>query len=318
MSSISPEKSGQICERRLLLVGIEPADVGEALVAQEGEGLAISKAETILEAVLTSGNNVPLILVGAGGEMEHLEAGIRSLRRVNPEAQIVLLCMPIDEVACRRATGWGANGYEILPLSVESVRHLMPLAEERRKCDISAEARAMRMEVLETPAASPALPAANRDAESLSDMPAIAMVVQTQLLEEIMEGTGARADFAGRALGVLKRQMGLKGNLKFVPAEELGAEGGQMPPRGETRELRRTVAFAGQVPFGVLVWQVEAGVIPAAHDAGILAQASNWLAAMLGLSQRYEQLRSLAITDDLSGAYNRRYFAKFMSGLLER
>jgi diguanylate cyclase (GGDEF)-like protein len=39
---------------------------------------------------------------------------------------------------------------------------------------------------------------------------------------------------------------------------------------------------------------------------------------MLGLSRRYEQLRSLAITDELSGAYNRRYFMKYMATVLER
>ena len=39
---------------------------------------------------------------------------------------------------------------------------------------------------------------------------------------------------------------------------------------------------------------------------------------MLALSQRYEQLRSMAATDELSGAFNRRYFIKFMTRLLER
>ena len=39
---------------------------------------------------------------------------------------------------------------------------------------------------------------------------------------------------------------------------------------------------------------------------------------MLTLAQRYQQLRILAITDELSGAYNRRYFDKFMTGLLDR
>jgi diguanylate cyclase (GGDEF)-like protein len=77
------------------------------------------------------------------------------------------------------------------------------------------------------------------------------------------------------------------------------------------------VAFAGQAPFGTLVWepQQHGG---ATTEAGVLAQAANWLSAMLALSQRYEQLRLMAITDELSGAYNRRYFHKYMTGLLER
>ena len=42
------------------------------------------------------------------------------------------------------------------------------------------------------------------------------------------------------------------------------------------------------------------------------------MGALLAISRRYEQLRSLAITDELSGAYNRRYFTKFVTGLIER
>jgi diguanylate cyclase (GGDEF)-like protein len=49
-----------------------------------------------------------------------------------------------------------------------------------------------------------------------------------------------------------------------------------------------------------------------------VAQAANWLAGMLALLRRYEQLRSLAITDELSGAFNRRYFLKYMASLLEK
>ena len=55
-----------------------------------------------------------------------------------------------------------------------------------------------------------------------------------------------------------------------------------------------------------------------ASDIAILESVAKWLASMLAVAQRYEQLRSLAITDELSGAYNRRYFKKFMSGLLEK
>jgi diguanylate cyclase (GGDEF)-like protein len=82
-------------------------------------------------------------------------------------------------------------------------------------------------------------------------------------------------------------------------------------------EYRRAVAFGGQAAFGTLIWRPE----KEEADAGqldTLAQGANWLGAMLALSQRYEQMRLLAITDELSGAYNRRYFMKYMEALLLR
>jgi len=63
---------------------------------------------------------------------------------------------------------------------------------------------------------------------------------------------------------------------------------------------------------------VPAGSVVSPGAATALTQAGQWLAALLAVARRQEQLRSLAITDELSGAYNRRYFEKFMAGLLER
>jgi two-component system cell cycle response regulator len=90
--------------------------------------------------------------------------------------------------------------------------------------------------------------------------------------------------------------------------------------------MRRTVHAAGQAPFGTLIWVPRAqpgggsggGTAGGgAEEAGVLAQAANWLGNMLALAQRHEQLRVMAITDELSGAYNRRFFISYMTKLLE-
>ena len=201
--------------------------------------------------------------------------------------------------------GGGADDYEILPLetgvAARLARHAAG-AGKVRPAESAVELAAPRAER-----------AAIRGRE---DMPVMPLPMQTELLEEILEGGGVRADFALRATALLARRLEIHGSLKFlaVPADAaVPAEAGPAHPR----EFRRPVTFAGQAPFGTLVW-TPGSAAPGAAEAGALAQAAQWLGTMLALAQRYEQLRLMAITDELSGAYNRRYFMKYMDTLLER
>jgi two-component system cell cycle response regulator len=77
------------------------------------------------------------------------------------------------------------------------------------------------------------------------------------------------------------------------------------------------VEIPGQPAFGTLILELS-GERSEKSARTALSQSAQWLASLLAVSRRQAQLRSLAITDELSGAYNRRYFTKFMSGLLEK
>lgn len=268
-----------------------------------------SAAESVLDALFVTGNAqvgeaFTTILVQAAPEMDHLEEAIRSLRQVNPDARIVLLCEPPDEAGCRAALQWGADDYHILPLDE---RELPRIIDSLRT---QGGHRARR----EIPAAPRSPGSPNPPATELLSLPLLA---QTDLLEELLDGAGARADLSGRAAGILQRYLPIRGALRFIP--EPKEEGAGPPPAGT---LHHPVAAAGQKPFGTLEFTPDAPAAPSGQNASLhpalLAQAAHWLAAMLALGQRYQQLRTLAITDELSGAYNRRYFDKFMTGLLQR
>jgi diguanylate cyclase (GGDEF)-like protein len=55
-----------------------------------------------------------------------------------------------------------------------------------------------------------------------------------------------------------------------------------------------------------------------AADPAALAPQARWLANWLALREQHEQLREAAFTDDLTGAYNRRYFDRFLAAALDR
>jgi diguanylate cyclase (GGDEF)-like protein len=288
----------------LLTVGPAAARTGRAI--GEVVNCQVTAAESLVEATLVSGNVNGLILVDAGVETDQLEAGLKALRRLNPEASIELVCEPVDEVTCRKALAWGADDYEIVPVDRTGVRRLAGLTSGQGKARAKAAEAARSAETW----------GAGRAAQA-EEMPAISLAAQTQMLGEIMEGGGVKGDFAARATWTMARQFNLGGTLRFVSETEEGAAETAAVGGSGVREYRRVVAFGGQATFGTLIWRPEKEEADAG-EVDTLAQGANWLGAMLALAQRYEQMRLMAITDELSGAYNRRYFMKYMEALLVR
>jgi len=275
---------------------------------------------SFLEAALITGEHdhgdPPRLIVAGLSPDEDLEPAVRSLRRINPHASIVLLCEPAQESLCRKARTFGADDYFIVPLDAGSARQLLATPHSappellRRPAAASTPHPPPGAELeLDRPHLGPRR-SSRVSAEIVSELPSLPLLVQTELLEELFT---ERTDFVDRALSVLSRYIRFNGTLRFIPASPSATPDPETPA-----QIRRPVAIADQAPFGTLVLEVPAPHHATPQAAAVVAQAANWLAGMLALLRRYEQLRSLAITDELSGAFNRRYFLKYMSSLLEK
>lgn len=57
-------------------------------------------------------------------------------------------------------------------------------------------------------------------------------------------------------------------------------------------------------------------LIASGVDAGVLGEQACWLGAWLALQRQQQQLVEAAMTDDLTGAWNRRYFDRFMKAAI--
>jgi diguanylate cyclase (GGDEF)-like protein len=86
-----------------------------------------------------------------------------------------------------------------------------------------------------------------------------------------------------------------------------------------------TIEFAAPVadatPEGVpVVWEGACfGHLKAAKtEPGVLATHARWLASWLRLRDQQNQLRAAAFTDPLTGAWNRRYFDRFIASAIEQ
>ncbi|HMD53051.1 MAG TPA: diguanylate cyclase, partial [Phycisphaerae bacterium] len=73
--------------------------------------------------------------------------------------------------------------------------------------------------------------------------------------------------------------------------------------------------ICGEENYGTLVLE---GAMPGPRVVEQLRQAALWLGAVLSVAHKVSNLQMLADTDELSGAYNRRYFMDNVPKLLER
>jgi diguanylate cyclase (GGDEF)-like protein len=117
-------------------------------------------------------------------------------------------------------------------------------------------------------------------------------------------------DVLAPAMQVLRAHLGNSGlgaqaaeHVVFVPAEAGEPTGGV---RAEVRHRERIFGWlAGPLTLPVLLLPV-------------LQNQADWLACWLALSHQQLELRRAALVDDLTGAWNRRYFERFLQAAIER
>ncbi|MEM9418675.1 MAG: GGDEF domain-containing protein [Planctomycetota bacterium] len=130
-----------------------------------------------------------------------------------------------------------------------------------------------------------------------SDQPGDANLGDTDLVNLILRGEGSMKD---TALSMIRAQSGLA-DVNFYPANEV--------PEGFTSSSA-IVAQCDQT-FGCLT--------SSDPDAGPqLTVWADWLVHWLRLEAQFKRLRDLAMKDELTGVWNRRYFNHFLKKILDR
>ena len=133
-----------------------------------------------------------------------------------------------------------------------------------------------------------------------------AAIGDSDLVEAIHDaGAGAEERLPGLVLRLLERESGIPG-VGLAPAPDAGGGDGGVPPGHAWAGL----GFRGE-SFGRLH-------APPPADAAALAPWADWAARWLALGRQTLQLRELAMRDELTGVWNRRYFNRFLARILER
>jgi two-component system cell cycle response regulator len=274
---------------RLVLVGRTGLD--ERL--REGE-FQLVRARSGLDAIgALAGDGAQAVILGEGSGAEgatETRQMIEAMRRVRPGVRV------LSSSAANGAAG----------AADATVRPEDPIAAIRSVIRGGTPASA----AAPTPPAPPvASPTAASGAGRAAAIPAPASLPVAAGDPAFADAELARAltrglDILGPAMEILRRRSGDPG-LRFVPRP---ADSSVEPVAGANRSgAGADVLCAGQRAGRLLSDRL---------PEGKLAGAAEWLGSWLMLRDQHAQLREAAFTDSLTGAWNRRYFERFLETAL--
>ncbi len=182
--------------------------------------------------------------------------------------------------------------------SHQNVRRLSPAASDPFTGGAAEHAPAKSPEER-----TPTIPSAAAEARGGIKLPAAA---QMRVAQELLAGR----DVTPVALAVLQNNLRWPGALRVEP--HLMEDSPQATTPGDAAVAP---LHFGSENFGSLVLE---GGAKSPRVAEQLNHSAAWLASLLAVARQHQTLRRQADTDELSGAYNRRYFLEMVPRLLER
>jgi len=302
--------------RRVLVVGDDLAPRLEPMVRACLAGASVSHVPSFLYAMgEASRRRVDAVIGGAAQLVGMGESAARCLREMLPEARLLVvsdergrdeadaavrggfdarLDEPLEEAALRRALGDESAGVAGMVDAAAGVlrQHAKPqppqepsAADEANEALHADAASATTADESEPPDES--LGRERLSDESLGDV---------DLIEALLT---ARDCLERRALEMVQQHSGIP-QLAWTPSEETLPE-----------DNACAVVCYRRYNYGLLH-------APAPATAEQLAPWAAWMGRWLALNDQMRQLEHLALMDELTGAWNRRYFNRFLERILEQ
>jgi diguanylate cyclase (GGDEF)-like protein len=307
---------------RVILVGKTGLD--QAL--RKEPSIELARVGGLLDAVGEAASPMPgaparCAVVVAGEQHPGAEAAelVAALRALDPGTAVLL----VDDHPAERP---GTGAYDVVVNPADGIERLTRLARRMleagsaaaprapsprpyadRPAPLAPTARHSSTDTLSDPIATPpsgtpqpgreagrAGPLATEGLGAMADEPAGGPAWGGEGDGSLVEAALAGRDLVVPAVELVRARTGIRG-VRFVPGESA-------PPEGGT-----PVSHRGKV-FGTLV---------GGPDAALRTPAA-WLGRWLALGEQQAALRQAAMTDELTGAYNRRYFRRYLAAAIEQ
>jgi GGDEF domain-containing protein len=285
----------RLLHERVLLIGDAQRDV-QAALAEALPGAQVTSVATLFDGIAElSGSRFTTVLASAEPLERRPEAAVRALRELAGEARLLLFGHPTLEILSRKMMEFGCDDYVVTPPSPSEFQQIFgrPMLRISEASDQSA-----------TPAET--------NAESSARETMGARLLRLPLAEMLMDAMlGHPAEAVEAAVKAI--------NARVAPEIELSFAKPKAPARvaADGRLLISAPIRNGSEDAGTL--QV---MVPAAEDEAAIRQAASQVAELISkvaaLQERHNRLQRMAITDELTGLSNARYFRHFLSLILER
>jgi GGDEF domain-containing protein len=231
------------------------------------------------------------VMVAAEPIERRPEAAVRTLRQLTGGGRLVLFGHPTLEPLSRKMLEFGVDDYLVTPAQPAEVKQMFGSMPMRLASDSLAV-----------------------DGETESDLPAMAEspFARVPLADVVLDALlQAPHDPVGSAVRQVAGVLGDSMSLKVMKADQAAP-----PPADGMMVHTHPVRLGGEV-LSQLSLQVPENV-PADDARHFLSQVGHHLGKLATLQERHAQLQKLAITDELTGVYNGRYFRHFLSKILDK
>lgn len=284
--------------QRVLLIGDAKHDVQRALLGAM-PGAQITSVSCIFEGIAELAAGTYSTVLAAAEPIERRpEAAIRTLRESTGEGRLILFGHPTLEQLSRKMLQFGCDDYIVTPPSAGELQQMLgtpPLriAGNERSEAVGADAHAAPEEATRA-----------MDVMSLLDRIPIADLLLDALLQHPHDALAA-------AVQEISVRLGQPFELRHSP------RAAAHPEAPADRRLLSHDLRLGAEPAGALhlLFDNQEDEASARHA---LAQLAFLFGKLAGLQDRHNRLQKLAITDELTGLYNARYFRHFLSRIIER
>jgi GGDEF domain-containing protein len=276
---------------RVLLIGDDNRQLHTALT-QAIPVAQITHAPNYFDGIAELANGSFTAVLGAAEPIERRpEAAVQTLRQLAGESRVLLFGHPTLEPLSRKMMDFGADDYIVTPPSVEELQQLFgrPL---------------MRMsETPQEPAPEPAVTEPAPAVSALTSLPLAEILLDAMLQTPQDAPAAAIRTLNARIAPILK--------LHYV------ARGAALPAPQEGMILLTHAVRVNNEDLASLHLSM-----PEEDDQNFarhfLAQLAHLMGKAASLQDRHNRLQKLAITDDLTGVYNGRYFRHFLSRIIDK
>jgi GGDEF domain-containing protein len=282
---------------RVLLIGDSQRHL-QAAISQALPGAQVTSVATVFDGIgELSANAFTAVLAAAEPIERRPEPAVRALRHLAGEGRLVLFGHPTLEILSRKMLEFGCDDYIITPPNPAELQNMFGAPPLRLGPTAAQET--------EADAAPGTFQAASGKASPfrvLAELPLAEIVLDAMLQHPHDAATAAVRDANSR----LRPTLELRYTRRNDPSLEIP------PGRAATTQSVRL----GSEETGTL--HLLAGVEGDAAARHTLARLAQLFARIAALQDRHNRLQKLAITDDLTGLYNARYFRHFLARIVER
>ncbi len=288
----------RLTHERVLLIGDEDRQVYTAL-AQAIPAAHVRMVPTIFDAIAELSHEQYTTVLAAAEPMERRpEAAVRTLRELSGDSRLLLFGDPTLEPLSQKMMDFGCDDYLVTPVTAAELVELlsaspMRLAGAASKCAADA-------------------PAAGSTDSVWSAIPLTQIVLDALML---MRNPQESVDLIIKRINAtLPAPM----SLSATPLESQGP-----PISGDVTVITHRPTGPMNSAAGPAIAPLALHLaIPSSADrvaaAAFLAQLSEHIARVQILQDRHASLQRLAITDDLTGLANGRYFRHFLAKTIDK